>query len=107
MFTEQLQPIGSFIRMSPTNSSRIYFTGNQSTENGQAVWVSEDTGQHWIQRYTNDADAYKRGIINPNPIGLFVGFWDSGYHDFQVSSNNPDIIAGSANFFLKFPPIKG
>jgi photosystem II stability/assembly factor-like uncharacterized protein len=100
-FTQQKQSVGNFVSMVPKNSSIIYFTGNQSVGQGQAIWYSEDSGDKWSQRYTNDNAAYKDGTINPNPIGLYVGFWDDSYHDFQISPANPAVIASSGNFFFK------
>ncbi|KTD04760.1 hypothetical protein [Fluoribacter gormanii] len=101
VFSQQTQPVGTFVRMSPNNSSIIYFTGNSNIGEGAAIWMTEDSGSHWTQRYTDDSIAYREGKINPNPVGLYVGFWDSGYNDFQVAPNDPNLIAGSGNFFFK------
>lgn len=100
-FSQQSQPIGQFVRMTPRNSSIIYFTGNQNNDQGAAIWISKDSGANWYQHYINDEVAYKNGIINPNPVGLYVGFWDNNYNDFQVSPANPAVIASSGNFFFK------
>lgn len=106
-FTQQIQPIGKFVRMIPENSKIIYFTGNQSLGQGAAIWFSNDSGDHWSQRYTSDDDAYKNGTINPNPVGLYVGFWDDDYFDFQISPANPSLIGCSGNFFVKLSTDSG
>lgn len=100
-FKQQTLAIGPFVRMAWNNSSIIYYTGPSDTPESSAIWYSKDAGDSWSQRYVDDATAYKDGIINPNPVGLFVGFWDQGFHDFQVSPSNPDLIGGSQNFFFK------
>ena len=106
-FSQQTQPVGKFVRMSPNNSSIIYFTGNESIGQGAAIWASEDTGAHWVQRYTNDESAYQNDQINANPVGLYVGFWDSNYYDFQVSPAQPNLVAASGNFFFKLSQDRG
>jgi photosystem II stability/assembly factor-like uncharacterized protein len=106
-FSSQQQPVGQFVRMNPNNSSIVYFTGRDRKQDNAEIWMSEDAGAHWVQRFTDDASAYRAGKINPNPVGLYVGFWDSSYFDFQVSPNNPDIIACGGNFFFKISTNKG
>lgn len=106
-FYQQDQPVGKFVKMSRNNSSIIYFTGNSNADEGAAIWMSEDSGAHWEQRFTDDQTAYNSGKINANPIGLFIGFWDSDYNDFQVAPNNPKIVACSGNFFFKVSTDKG
>ncbi|MFA6303650.1 MAG: hypothetical protein WC627_11055 [Legionella sp.] len=100
-FMQQELSIGDFILMSPVNSSLIYYTGSVKADEGAAIWLSKDAGEHWKQIYLNDEYAYLNGIINPNPIGLYKGFWDSRYHDCQLSSTDTPIIACSGNFFFK------
>lgn len=106
-FTQQVLPIGRFVVMSPTNSSVIYFVGDEKAQQGEAIWLSEDTGAHWNQIYVNDEAAYREGKINPNPVGIDVGFWDDSYHDVQVSPKTPSIIGCSGNFFFKRSLDKG
>lgn len=100
-FIQQELSIGDFILMSPANSSLIYYTGSDKVDEGAAIWRSEDAGDHWKQIYFNDEYAYRNGIINPNPIGIYRGFWDSKYNDCQLSSSATPIIACSGNFFFK------
>lgn len=106
-FTQSLQPVGSFVRMSPNNASVIYFTGKEGNNDTEAIWMSEDSGAHWVQRYSDDKQALRAGKINPNAVGLYVGFWDDAYFDFQVSANNPNVIATGGNFFFKLSENKG
>ena len=58
-FSQQTQPVDRFVRMAPGNSRIIYFTGNQSIDQGQAIWFSADSGDTWSQRFTTDLAAYK------------------------------------------------
>lgn len=98
-FTEQKLPAGPFVRMSPNNSSVIYFTGTGSDI--QSIWMSQDSGNHWSQRFTSDQANYNEGKTNPSAVGLYVGFWDDLYFDVQVSPADPAVIATGGNFFFK------
>jgi photosystem II stability/assembly factor-like uncharacterized protein len=106
-WTKQILPIGRFVLMSPTNSSIIYFVGNETDQKGEVIWLSEDAGTHWRQIYVSDKAAYRQKKINPNPVGINVGFWDSEYQDVQVSPITPSIIGCSGNFFFKRSLNKG
>lgn len=100
-FNEQTVTMGRFILMSPENSSLMYYVGSPKTVEGEAIWRSEDSGAHWKQVYVSDEYAYKNGAINANPVGLYVGFWDSEFQDCQLSPSANPIIACSGNFFFK------
>lgn len=100
-FNQQELAIGPFILMSPVNASLIYYTGSPKQGEGEAIWRSDDMGAQWKQIYISDNYAYHNGIINPNPVGLYVGFWDSEYQDCQLSPSATPVIACSGNFFFK------
>ncbi|MEM7035713.1 MAG: T9SS type A sorting domain-containing protein [Bacteroidota bacterium] len=99
---------GDWIRMAENDAQRIWVTGARVWHEsyGTQVWLSEDAGQNWEQRFqqlltaTNPWKPWPDSLFDRSAVGLDVGYDDAGYRSFSVNRRNAAIGGGTGNYFL-------
>ncbi len=107
-FVQTTQFVGSHLSMAQNDPNTLYATGSRSwgRDKGTSVYVSDDGGNSWQMCFlqydwdVNPFAAWDGLLLEHNPVGLNVGWYDAGYYTVGINQLNSAQFGGSGNFFL-------
>jgi hypothetical protein len=99
---------GDHIKMAENDSDTIYITGSTFwiKQYGTKVWSSTNAGKTWELKLhqlnwdINPFSPWPADLIDYSAVALDVGWFDSGYENFEVNLRHSNIVGGTGYFFI-------